>query len=269
MSESPDSDLLITFVVPALNEVGRIDTAARNVLHGARDAGIEDRVEIILLDGGSTDATLAEMQRFAQDSYYSCELFVHSFERNLGVGNAFRYGVATARGRMVCLVPGDGVFPEEAIRLLCEAVTVDEGGMILTQRLNRHSRHRMRRAASLAFSHWVSWLVAQPIPDPHSLFAMPRAAVQDVCEGLWGPWFPDAAQRLDNDYHLDVLVLMASQVPVTAVVPITSITLLESNSRVFNRAFLAPFVRKCGRLTRRRLSGSISQPAGSGRQTKG
>ena len=261
MSESLDSDLLITFVVPALNEAGRIDTAARNVLHGARDAGIEDRVEIILLDDGSTDTTLAEMQRFAQDSPHSCELLVHGFERNMGVGNAFRYGVATARGRMLCLVPGDGVFPEEAIRLLCEAVTVDAGGMILTQRPDRHRRHLVRRTASLAFSHWVSWLVDQTIPDPHSLFAMPRVVVQEASERLWGPWVPETEQRLDNDYHLDILVLMASEVPVTAVVPITSITLLESNSRVFNLAFLTPFVRKCGRLTRLRLHGSVGPTA--------
>jgi len=87
---------MISVVIPLYNEEGNIEELQREL--AAALAGID--YEIVFIDDGSTDSTLARIQR-------SPNVRVLEFEKNAGQSAAMYAGVHAARGEVIVLLDGD------------------------------------------------------------------------------------------------------------------------------------------------------------------
>ncbi len=72
----------------------------------------DDRFEVIVVDDGSTDESVAIARRFP------CRVIQH--QRNLGKGAAVRTGILEARGRSVIIMDADATYPAEAVPVMID-----------------------------------------------------------------------------------------------------------------------------------------------------
>lgn len=101
---------LVSIVVPAYDEAVVLENCLRSVATTEHP-----RVEVICVDDGSTDETLAVATRLARE--LPGLTVVH--QENAGKGAALNAGIALAHGDVVMLVDADGVFrPDTVSRML-------------------------------------------------------------------------------------------------------------------------------------------------------
>ena len=101
-----ESEPWVSIIVPAYNEEAVIGNCVRSILRSDYK-----RFEIILVNDGSTDNTLAEMQRFA------AEHRVRILDKpNGGKAAALNTGIHYARGEVLFFVDADGMFLPTTIR---------------------------------------------------------------------------------------------------------------------------------------------------------
>jgi dolichyl-phosphate beta-glucosyltransferase len=108
---------LLSIVVPAYNEAGRLPTTLSRLRNYLDSSGRE--YEVILVDDGSTDGTLALMHQFEQ-SWPAARAV--SLGLNRGKGRAVAEGVRASRGEMVLFTDADLSTPIEELSKLEEAV---------------------------------------------------------------------------------------------------------------------------------------------------
>ena len=101
---------MISVVVPALNEQETIAELHRRVTQAAEQWN-EDH-ELLVVDDGSTDGTLAILERLAASD---SRLKVVSLTRNFGHQAAVTAGLHHARGEIVCVLDADLQDPPEEI----------------------------------------------------------------------------------------------------------------------------------------------------------
>lgn len=110
MSNSPD----LSLVVPCLNEEGNVEELGQRFF--AEAARFSVPCEIVFVDDGSTDQTVARISKISPGTDQSVTVVSHG--KNLGIPTAWRSGVGASRGQYVCLIDGDlQNRPEDAINL--------------------------------------------------------------------------------------------------------------------------------------------------------
>lgn len=120
----------ISVVLPALNEQGNVRHAIERARHAA--TRLADRVEVIVVDDGSTDRTVAEAQQTGAR--------VVSHVGNRGYGAALRSGFAAAREPWIFQMDCDNQFdPEELDKLVALA---DAAHLIIGARTHRADQWR-------------------------------------------------------------------------------------------------------------------------------
>ncbi len=104
-------------MVPAYNEERRLAPTVRDYLAYFRARG--SRIELIVVDDGSTDGTAALVAELAD----GCpEVRLLRLAQNQGKGYAVRSGVVNARGRLVLFADADGSTPIAEIERLERAI---------------------------------------------------------------------------------------------------------------------------------------------------
>jgi glycosyltransferase involved in cell wall biosynthesis len=120
-----------SLVIPAHNEeenIARVVTGAREVL-----VTLAERYEIVLVDDGSTDATV-ETARAALGADAS-NLTVVRHEAKSGYGATVRDGLMAAKGTLLSFMDGDGQFdPRDFVKLSRELQHAD---FVVGRRLHR------------------------------------------------------------------------------------------------------------------------------------
>ena len=91
-----------SIILPAFNEAETLETAIKTTLSVFND--LQKPFEIIIVNDGSTDQTLAIAKQLAHD--YSAVHYV-SLEKNQGKGAAIKAGVAQATGRFTLFLDSD------------------------------------------------------------------------------------------------------------------------------------------------------------------
>jgi len=132
----------VSIVMPALNEARTVQKVLRDV----RQVDFHDfdvSKEMILVDGGSSDETLALARQEKR-------VRVYSLEGASGRGAALRFGVSKARGNVIVFFPTDGEYEAEDIALVVEPILKNQFNIVFGSRaikcvnLDEHILHIYR-----------------------------------------------------------------------------------------------------------------------------
>jgi glycosyltransferase involved in cell wall biosynthesis len=161
-------------VIPAFNEARTI----REVVTAVRRLDVD---RIILVDDGSTDATVTLIRTLdaREDSSPCLELIRH--ETNLGKGFALASGIAralTCGGRRIVTIDADGQHCADDIpRLERSAMRAPEAIVIAARTEAREAAPPLRRFANEVADFWISWACGRRIDDTQSGFKLYPVAV--------------------------------------------------------------------------------------------
>jgi polyisoprenyl-phosphate glycosyltransferase len=167
----------LSIVVPLYNEAdglghlhARLDELARTVRQRYRLA-----CEVVYVDDGSADATLAIARALAADAL---DVQVVSLSRNFGKEAALMAGLDHARRGAVLFMDGDGQHPPDLVEKLVDHWI--EGGydVVYTAKAHRDNESLLRRLAVHGFYALINWGARQKIPEDAGDFRLlsPRAA---------------------------------------------------------------------------------------------
>ena len=150
---------LISIVIPVLNEAGNLDALI------ARVAGvlgqIPERWEIVFVDDGSTDGTLARLREIhTRDS----RIAAISFSRNFGKELAIAAGLTYVRGDAAIIMDADLQHPPE---VALQFVEKWRGGydIVYGDRVDRNTDGPFRKLYAKAFYRLFNFLSRSDIPS--------------------------------------------------------------------------------------------------------
>lgn len=103
-------DIYLSVVIPAFNEVGRIEKSIRDIENFLLQAG--NSFEIIVIDDGSLDRTWSLLTDLSEKSTH---LFPYKNDKNEGKGYSVKRGVLLARGKFILFSDSDLSTPIEEI----------------------------------------------------------------------------------------------------------------------------------------------------------
>src|SRR6476659_8231461 len=167
----------LSIVVPLYNEAAglahlhqRLDDLARTLRQRYRLA-----CEVVYVDDGSADATLAIARGLAADAL---DVQVVSLSRNFGKEAALMAGLDHARRGAVLFMDGDGQHPPDLVEKLV-GHWIDGGyDVVYTAKAHRDNEPFLRRLAVQGFYAVINWGARQKIPEDAGDFRLlsPRAA---------------------------------------------------------------------------------------------
>jgi glycosyltransferase involved in cell wall biosynthesis len=185
----------ITVVVPCLNEADNVEHVYREIIDTLGDR--DDALELLFVDDGSTDDTLARIRDLAA---IDPRVQYVSFTRNFGLEAAFTAGFRHARHPWVLQLDADLQFPPaEALKLIARA---EEGyDAVFGTRVNRQD-HWIRRFSSAAHEFIACRLLRIELPSGGTSFRLVRTelARQVVNLELGTPYFLATLPRLTNSW---------------------------------------------------------------------
>ncbi len=136
---------ILSIIMPALNEEKNIAAAIEKVVltfDKLRIAG-----EIVVVNDGSTDATPELARQKAEKHPEQVRILNHSTPQ--GIGASFWDGVDTARGEIVCMLPGDNENePAETLRYL---KLMDDVDIVVPFVVNTQVRSGFRKLLSFLY----------------------------------------------------------------------------------------------------------------------
>src|SRR6266516_1092343 len=167
----------LSIVVPLYNEAAGLAHLHERLDDLARTLGQRYRLacEVVYVDDGSADATLAIARGLAADAL---DVQVVSLSRNFGKEAALMAGLDHARRGAVLFMDGDGQHPPDLVEKLVEHWI--EGGydVVYTAKAHRDNESLLRRLAVHGFYALINWGARQKIPEDAGDFRLlsPRAA---------------------------------------------------------------------------------------------
>ena len=211
MPDSTEDAPVLSVVMPAHNEASYLESAVREVDDGLRARGHD--LEVIVVENGSTDDTLAIARRLADTT---ADLRVSS-RPVADYGAALRDGMLAARGELIVTFDVDHYdlnFVDDALPLLTGAAPA-AAIVVGSKRAPgaRDGRPWPRRLVTTVFSTLLRLLFSLSVSDTHGMKAMRLADVAPILEQC----------RFRTDLFDTELVirseragLMVAELPVTA-----------------------------------------------------
>jgi glycosyltransferase involved in cell wall biosynthesis len=167
----------LTIVIPAYNEEEAIGATINRTLDGRSDVmerGGLRQVQIIVVDDGSTDATL-------QIANSHDEIEIVSFGANRGYGAAIKEGFRRGDGDLLGFLDADGTCDPRFFGDLCAALRRDDADIALGSRLTPESRMpRVRRLGNRIFATMLGILANRRITDAASGMRVLRREALDA-----------------------------------------------------------------------------------------
>jgi glycosyltransferase involved in cell wall biosynthesis len=167
----------LSIVVPLFNEAGGLAALHARLIEVARRlrAARALAIEIVYVDDGSRDTTLAVAQELAPDAL---DVQVIALSRNFGKEAALLAGLDHARFGAVLFMDGDGQHPPNLIERLVDHWLDDGYDVVYTAKAHRENEPWLRRAGVRAFYSLLNWRARHKIPADAGDFRLlsPRAA---------------------------------------------------------------------------------------------
>ena len=168
----------ISIIVPVLNEARTLGVLAERLGKALEDLG--NPFEVIIVDDGSTDETLAVLKALnARDGRFRAV----SLSRNFGKEIAVAAGLKHATGAAAIIMDGDLQHPPETIRSFVELW--DEGyDVVFGQRTDRSRNTWTEKLSARLFYRVFHYLSGTELPDGAGDFRLLDRRVVDVFNGL-------------------------------------------------------------------------------------
>ena len=151
----------VSVVVPCRNERGNVEAAVR------RMPRLADDIEIVYVEGGSSDGTYEECLR-VRDAYPDRDIKVLR-QPGKGKNDAVRAGFAAARGQVLMILDADLTVPPEELGKFYQALVGGKGNFINGSRLvypmAEGAMPHLNYWANRSFALMFSWLLNQRITD--------------------------------------------------------------------------------------------------------
>ena len=167
----------LSVIVPLYNEAAGLPALHQRLLAFARRLAETRsfRVEIVYVDDGSGDDTLAVARLLAADG---CDLQIVSLSRNFGKEAALAAGLDHARFGALLFMDGDGQHPPELAERLVELWSDQGYDVVYTAKAHRAGEPATRRIATRLFYRLLNRGARYPIPEDAGDFRLlsPRAA---------------------------------------------------------------------------------------------
>jgi glycosyltransferase involved in cell wall biosynthesis len=143
----------LSVVVIAYNEAACIVQAVGELSRALERAGMS--FELVLVDDGSSDATLERMRELAARA---SQIRVLALSPNRGIGAALRAGFDAATGRSVSWVPADGqIAPEVVLELYAQRARAPMLTTVYRSRADAWYRH----VISSTLNRVITWRTGQ------------------------------------------------------------------------------------------------------------
>jgi glycosyltransferase involved in cell wall biosynthesis len=161
----------LSIVLPCFNESATVEAVVRRAVDVGRSA--TDRLDVVVVDDGSTDDTASKLARLASDLP---EVELVTLGVNAGYGAALRAGLGAARGELLFYTDADGQFDlAELPRLLS---LLDRFDVVTGYRLVRRDGP-LRRAYGAAWTALTDLLLDTGVRDVNCAFKVfPRSLVE-------------------------------------------------------------------------------------------
>lgn len=167
---------LISLVMPVYNEADAIEHTLASLVPVL--AGLGHRVEVVIVNDGSTDGSIEKARAFQTDAF---ETVLVDLSRNFGKEAALSAGLATANGDAVIPIDADLQDPPE---LIPEMLRQWEQGaeVVLARRADRSSDGFLKRITAAYFYRLMNRVADVSIPENVGDFRlMDRAVVDVIC----------------------------------------------------------------------------------------
>jgi len=129
VAESQDSSIVVTFIIPALNEQDNLAPLVKRLKALEEESR---RCEVLIVDDASSDATYERGLRLAEQDP---RIRILHKEQPRGLGHAIRYALPHARGKLAVVIMADGVDPlETAVPQFCNKILVEGFHLVLLSR---------------------------------------------------------------------------------------------------------------------------------------
>lgn len=152
--------VLITFLMPTLNEEEGIEATIRTIpLRKLQQAGY--RVEVLVVDGGSTDKTVTLAQKAG----------ARVIKSERGYGKQYQFGLKRAKGEIIITGDSDGTYPfEDALRYIkiFETRNLDFVTINRFAHLEKNAMSPLTQIGNLGLTFWTFLLFGLPIRDSQS-----------------------------------------------------------------------------------------------------
>jgi len=172
MNETPDNELIFSFVVPLHNEQDGLERFYARLTTSADE--LDQPYEIIFVNDGSTDRT-AEILRSLADK--DRRVRVVEFSRNFGHQVAVTAGYDHAAGQAVISLDGDCQHPPE---MICDLVARWREGceVVYTVRKDTAGISRLRRAIGRCVYRVIAAVSGAELTDQADFRLLDRKAVE-------------------------------------------------------------------------------------------
>jgi dolichol-phosphate mannosyltransferase len=166
---------MISVVIPLLNESNLVTKLVEEVYTNLKAIGEE--FEIVCVDDGSTDFTLAKLLNFREKNR---ELKIISLSRNFGLQPALTAGLEYSTGDYAVMMDGDFQDPPELIPELYKKLK-DTGADIVTAVRDQRNEKLSRRVYTNIFHKIFSSITeGQQIPNAGNFCMVNRKALQSI-----------------------------------------------------------------------------------------
>jgi len=163
----------LSLVLPVYNEVQAIRMVLEELL--AVFSRIENPVELIVVDDGSTDRSSDVLECFSD----RIRVFRHATNR--GYGAAIKTGIRHAVHPLIAITDADGTYPNQLIPELVRRFAEEDVDMVVGARTGKNVYiPALRKPAKWAINMLASYLCEMKIPDLNSgLRIMKKVVIED------------------------------------------------------------------------------------------
>ncbi|WP_077046343.1 glycosyltransferase family 2 protein [Pseudomonas sp. KK4] len=152
-------DIFVSVLIPAKNEANNL----KPLLEEIRVALADEAYEIIVVDDGSTDATLQELRQIRNNGLSALRILQH--ERSLGQSTSLYHAAREARGHWLATLDGDGQNdPADIPGMLALVRGSGDVQLVAGHRTNRRDTASKRWASRFA-NNLRSRLLKDATPD--------------------------------------------------------------------------------------------------------